>query len=137
MALLVALFASSFKDGPSWSLTHRIWHGPLAGIAMSNERASQIAAVEAQGRRWVRPADRVLVFNAPGAYLLVGGRAYTNAVWLHFGPGDGNTVTYYVKRGHHPNIQLVSRSIVASSGGTTLARAKDPRSFPEEQLPRG
>ena len=104
VALLVALFASSFKDGPSWSLTHRIWHGPLAGIAMSNERASQIAAVEAQGRRWVWLAHWVLVFNVLGAYLLVGGRAYTNAVWLHFAPGDGNTVTYYVKRGHHPYI---------------------------------
>ena len=67
----------------------------------------------------------MLVFNAPGAFLLVGGRAYTNAVWLHFGPGDGNTVTYYVKRGHHPDIVLVSRSIVASSGENSAGTCQD------------
>ncbi len=126
LVLLVALFASSFKDGASWSLTHRIWHGPLAGIATSDQRAAEIAAVEAQGRRWVRPHDRVLVFNSPLAYVLVGGRMFTNADWLQSGHSDQVTVDYFARKHRTPDVVFLSSGIAARSGGPALTNTNDP-----------
>ena len=126
VVLLVALFASSFKDGASWSLTHRIWHGPLAGIATSDRRAAEIAAVEAQGRRWVRPHDRVLVFNSPLAYALVGGRMFTNADWLQSGHSDQVTVDYFARQHRAPDVVFLSSGIAARSGGSALTDTNDP-----------
>jgi hypothetical protein len=126
LVLLVALFASSFKDGASWSLTHRIWHGPLAGIATSDQRAAEIAAVEAQGRRRVRPHDRVLVFNSPLAYVLVGGRMFTNADWLQSGHSDQVTVDYFARKHRTPDVVFLSSGIAARSGGPALTNTNDP-----------
>ena len=120
LVMLVALFASSFKDGAPWKLTDHIWHGPLAGIATTDQRAAQIAVVEAQGRRWVGGHDRVLVFDAPLAYALVGGRIDTNAVWLQSGPSDQATVDYFSRTGRLPDVVLLSSGIVARSGGPAL-----------------
>jgi hypothetical protein len=126
LVLLVALFSNSFKDGASWSLTHRIWHGPLAGIATTNQRAAQIAAIEDQGQRWVGASDRVLVFNNPLAYLLVGGRIYTNAVWLQAGRSDRETVDYFARQHNTPDVVFLSRGLAERNGGTALVRTNDP-----------
>jgi 4-amino-4-deoxy-L-arabinose transferase-like glycosyltransferase len=124
--VLIALFSSSFQDGRPLTLSIHIWHGPLAGITTSDGQAARIAAVEALGRRWVGPRDRVLVFSAPLVYLLVGGRIDTNAVWLDQGASDARTVQYYVGGHAAPDVVLVSDSIVARNGGRALTGAHDP-----------
>ena len=108
------LLTISFKDAPPLQLEHRIGHGALAGIATTDERAAQIEAFEALGRRWVREDDRILVFGAPLVYLLVGGRITTNAVWLSSGPSDRYTVQYFEERGGWPD--KASSAGVFSSG---------------------
>jgi hypothetical protein len=97
--LVVMLFSLSFKDGAPLRLEHRFWHGPLAGIATTDQNARRISLVAQGGRRWVRAGDRVLVFNDPLAYLLVGGRIYTNAVWLEPGVSDSATIAYFRREG--------------------------------------
>lgn len=117
--LVVMLFSLSFKDGAPLRLEHRFWHGPLAGIATTDQNARRISLVAQGGRRWVRAGDRVLVFNDPLAYLLVGGRIYTNAVWLEPGVSDSATIAYFRREGRLPDVAFVAQSLIARgvSGG--------------------
>jgi hypothetical protein len=105
------LFSVSFKEGAPLRLDHRFTSGPLAGIVTSDKRAAEIAAVEAVARKWVRPDDRVLVFNAPLAYLLAGGHSATNAAWLAHGPSDRYTVEYF-DRHAWPDVAFVSHGLL-------------------------
>jgi 4-amino-4-deoxy-L-arabinose transferase-like glycosyltransferase len=105
------LWTVSFKEGPPLRLAHRFTSGPLAGIATSEERAAEITAVETQARKWVRPGDRVLVFNAPLAYLLARGEITTNAAWLARGPSDRYTVEYF-DRHSWPDVAFVSQGLL-------------------------
>jgi hypothetical protein len=114
------LLTISFKDDRPLQLHHRFLHGPLAGIATTDQNAAQIAAFEALGRRWVRKGDRVLVFNAPLVYLLVGGRITTNAVWLSAGPSDRYTVQYFEQHGW-PDKALVGRRLLEQPASTDPA----------------
>jgi len=84
----------------------------------TDERAAQIAAFETLGRRWVRRHDRVLVFNSPLSYLLVGSRIATNAVWLSAGPSDRYTVQFFDQHHSWPDKALVSRGLLQEAAST-------------------
>ncbi len=105
------LWSVSFKEGAPLRLDHRFTTGPLAGIATSDEQAAKIEAVQDVARRWVRPDDRVLVFNAPLAYLLAGGDITTNAAWLARGPSDHYAVEYFDRRSW-PDVAFVSHGLL-------------------------
>lgn len=119
------LLTISFKDGSPLQLNHRIRQGPLAGIATTDQRAADIAAIEALGRRWVRQDDRVLVFNAPLVYLLVGGRITTNAVWLSPGPSTRYAVQYFDRCDSWPDRAFVSKRFLETPTSTDPA-LRDP-----------
>jgi hypothetical protein len=119
------LMAYAFKEGSPLHLNHRIAHGPLAGIATTDQRAAQLAAYEALGRRWVRKDSRVLVFNAPLVYVLVGGRMTTNAVWLSAGPSDRYTVEYFARHHDWPDVAFVSKRLLEQPASTGPAQS-DP-----------
>ncbi len=68
----------------------------------------------------------MLVFDAPLAYALVGGRIDTNAVWLQSGPSDQATVDYFSRTRHLPDVVLLSSGIVARRGGPALRQTSDP-----------
>ena len=123
-AALFMLWSISFKDAAPLQLGHRFTSGPLAGIATSDEYAARIEAVDAVARRWVRQDSRVLVFNAPLAYLLAGGDVTTNAAWLARGPSDRYTVEYF-DRHAWPDVAFVSRGLLDPKNESTdpLVRA--------------
>jgi hypothetical protein len=123
MACMAAsmLLTISFKDGPPLQMHHRIGHGPLAGIATTDQRAAQIAEIETLGRRWVGANDRVLVMNNPIVYLLVGGRITTNATWLSSGPSDRYTVEYFARIHAWPDVVFVGSKLLQQPASTDPA----------------
>lgn len=115
LALLVAmLFATSYRDGEPYYLRRRITSGAAAGILTGAQQAWRMEALEALRRAGLGPDDRVLVLGGPGAYLLVGGRMDTNAVWLADGPSDAETVRYFERRGGEPRMVLVAEDLRAA-----------------------
>ncbi len=124
--LLVLLFATSFKDEPPLSLTHRFDSGALAGIATTPMRAADIARIEEAGRRWIGDGDRVLVVGRPLGYLVLPGRITTNAAWLVVGPSDRYTVEYFERTGELPDVAFINRSLIEIPGGIEAAATGDP-----------
>jgi hypothetical protein len=68
----------------------------------------------------------VLVFNSPLAYVLVGGRMFTNADWLQSGHSDQVTVDYFARKHRTPDVVFLSSGIAARSGGPALTNTNDP-----------
>lgn len=124
--LVVMLFARSYGDGPIALLDTRIRSGAAAGILASEERARAIASDEALGTRWVAADDRVLVVGSPLSYLLVGGRMFTNAVWLNVGPSDQATLDYFERKGAVPDVVFVARTLTRTEGGLEARAGTDP-----------
>ncbi|MHB1340997.1 MAG: hypothetical protein ACYC77_07725 [Coriobacteriia bacterium] len=125
--LLLSLFATSFKDDAPLALDTRVDSGAFAGIRTTAKRADDIAVIEDVGLRYVATRDtRVLVIAHPAAYLLVGGRMHTNAVWLAVGSPDSYTVEYFERSGTAPDVVLIARSLLATNGGLASAAIDDP-----------
>ena len=55
----------------------------------------------------VRPTDRVTFLGERNGYLLVGGRPYTNAVWLYVGPSDSAALDYFARHDGMPDVVFV------------------------------
>ena len=124
--LIVMLFARTFKDANPLDLHERIRHGAAAGVVTTEARARAIAADEAIGSRWVAEDDGVLVIASPLSYLLVGGRARTNAIWLNIGPSDQAAVDYFERTGKRPDVIFVALSVVEAEGGLEARAPEDP-----------
>jgi len=124
--LLLSLFATSFKDDAPLALDTRVDSGAFAGIRTTMSRAVDIAAIEDLGRRNVAAGTtRVLAIANPAAYLLVGGRMQTNAVWLAVGPSDSYTVEYFLRTGA-PDVVLIAGSLITDADSPAAAAADDP-----------
>lgn len=123
--LVSLLFATSFSESPPLGLRSRFTSGALAGIATTPERKADIERIADAGKRWSEPSDDVLVVGRPLGYLLVPGRAHTNAVWLATGASDQYTVDYFARTGA-PDVVYINRSVLSSAGGLDAAAAKDP-----------
>lgn len=121
-ALLTATVWAEFP-GPA---TARMDHGPYAGIAVTARRRAQLLALEAAGRDYVKPTDKVLFIGEPEGYLLVGGVIDTPAVWLVLGPVDRLVLSDLTARGMLPDVVFVDDTGVNQLGGVATAAAKDP-----------
>lgn len=124
-AFVVLLFATAFGDASPLTLDRRFASGALAGIATTSERMAVIDRIVSAGARWSTPTDTVLVAGRPLGYLLVPGRARTNAIWLVMGPSDRYTVEYFSEHGA-PDVVYINRSVIDSVGGLERAAGKDP-----------
>lgn len=125
--LLLTLFATSFKDDAPLALDTRVSSGAFAGIRTTSARAESIAVIEDIGKRYVTPSETgVLVVANPAAYLLVGGRMQTNAVWLAIGSSDSYTVEWFDAHGGDPDVVLLARSLIESKGGLASSAVDDP-----------
>ncbi len=107
--VVVMLFATAFQDGFPVDMKASITHGAYAGMRTIPYRAKELEAIEAVGRRCMRPDDSVLVFRAPGVYLLLPGRILTSATWLEKGPSDHFALEYLARRNDMPTIVVAQR----------------------------
>jgi hypothetical protein len=97
-------------------LTQRVAEGPYAGLLTTPERAEMLRRFHADVTHFIRPDDRLLVFNDwPGGYLLAGVRPATNSVWLP--PSSASAATdrkstfeYWKKTGRRPDVVLLMKA---------------------------
>lgn len=127
VVLLLALFATSFKDDAPLALDTRVESGAFQGILTTATRAESIAVIEDIGRRYVASEETgVLVIANPAAYLLVGGHMRTNAVWLALGESDSYALEWFESHGGEPDVVLIARSLIEAQGGMASAAPDDP-----------
>jgi len=77
-------------DVPYSALTSRFDSGPWWGIKVTPERRAQVDSLAAGLRATARPGDKLLVlYVAPGYYLLWNGPVAAYAYWMDSGPNGG------------------------------------------------
>ena len=109
LLVLVALLAGTvFKRTSPLALDSRLATGPYAGLAIDRGRASAIRDLTAAGQKWVRPDATVFVIAGPGIYPIVGGRAYTPALWDTSGPQALGTIEYFDERRAWPDVAFIN-----------------------------
>jgi hypothetical protein len=105
LAIVVGMvWSESVDNGRPLAMSGYLDHGAYAGMHMSPERAQQILDLEAAARKWVKPGDRVTFYGERQSYLAVGGRIYTNAVWLYPAPSDIYALRYFAAHGGMPDV---------------------------------
>ena len=72
------------------------------------------------------PGSTVVFLGQRAAYMLVGGRAYTNVTWLTPTHADGATISYYERHGGLPTVAFVDDIDIRREGGYARARLVDP-----------
>jgi hypothetical protein len=110
LLLLIAtgmLWSESVDNGRPLAMSGSIDHGMYAGMHMSPIRQKEILDLEAAAHRWVRPDSRVTFYGERQGYLAVGGRIYTNAVWLYPARSDWYALSYFDKHGAMPDVVFV------------------------------
>ena len=123
-ALVIALgmlYATSIDDSRPRLMTAVMDHGAYVGMRMSPDRYRELVDMEAAGRRWVRPGDRVTFYGERQGYLLTGGQIYTNAVWLYLSPSDRFALDYFQQHGGLPDV------IFADEHGMRMRQQDDYR----------
>jgi hypothetical protein len=122
------LFTTTVDDRRPMTLHSGVNYGPFALMRMSPARRDELLAVQAAGRQYVRPSDRVTFLGERNGYLLVGGRPYTNAVWLYVGPSDSAALDYFAQHGGMPDVVFVDHmALVKEQQPSYQAAAKtDP-----------
>jgi hypothetical protein len=126
LGLVALLSLHTFKDGRPFELNARIPSGPLAGLATTAANRDWILGMQAMGARLVDPDDRVFVVGRPIGYLLLGGRMYTNAVWLNLGKTDTYAPGYFDKQGVYPDHIFIASSVFDRYGSVQDAGGHDP-----------
>jgi hypothetical protein len=124
--VLGMLFLAGADDAMPLKLTAMIDHGVYAGVHTLPMRRELVLRVESAGRRWVRPGDRVTFLGGQTAYQLVGGRIYTNAVWLNKGPSDEWAIRYFQRHGGEPDVVFVDIAAYRRVGGPDKFQRHDP-----------
>ena len=123
---LFMLYATVFDDVTLDQPRTLVTSGPYAGVTMGVERWRQIEGLVAAGRRFVGPRTTVVFLGQRAAYMLVGGRPYTNVTWLTPTRSDGASLVYYARHGGLPQIAFVDDVDIHREGGYARAPAKDP-----------
>lgn len=106
-SVIVLLFATALDDGSPLTFHSRINQGAYAGMRMSAMRRAELVDLREAGRKYIEPGDRVTFLGERTGYLLVGGRPYTNAVWLYPGASDAAALAYFARRGAMPDVVFV------------------------------
>ena len=104
IVVLGMLWSESVDNGKPFEMSGYINHGMYAGMHLTPTRQQQVLDLEAAGRRWVKPDSKVTFYGERQAYLAVGGRIYTNAVWLYPSPSDWYTLHYFDQHGAMPDV---------------------------------
>ena len=105
IAIVVGLlWSQSIDDGLPLAMSGYMNHGLYAGMHMSPGRERELLALEAAGQRWVRPDSRVTFYGERQAYLVSGGRIYTNAVWLYPSETASFALAYFAEHGAYPDV---------------------------------
>ena len=128
LALVAAgalLTATVWAEFPGWT-TVRVNHGAYAGIAVTDRRRAQLLELEAAGRAYVSPHDKVLFLGEPEGYLLVGGVIDTPSVWIVPGPVDRIVLSHLEESGSMPDVVFVDELGVRRLGGWSAATRIDP-----------
>ena len=105
IAIVVGLlWSESIDDGRPVAMSGYMNHGLYAGMHMSPGRERELLALEAAGKRWVRTDSRVTFYGERQAYLVSGGRIYTNAVWLYPSETASFALAYFAEHGAYPDV---------------------------------
>jgi hypothetical protein len=102
--VLGLLWSESIDNGPPLRMTGFVSDGMYAGMHMTQFRVDQIEELEAASRRWVKPESKVTFYGERQAYLCIGGRIYTNAVWLYPSKSDRFSLQYFRAHGGMPDV---------------------------------
>lgn len=106
-AVVLLLFTASLDDARPGSLHAGFAAGPYAAMHMSAERYAEMHGLQDVAAKYVGPRDHVTFLGERTGYLLVGGKPYTNAVWLYPGPSDRAVLGYFARRGDLPEVVFV------------------------------
>jgi hypothetical protein len=106
-AVVLLLFTASLDDARPGSLHSGFRSGPYAAMHMSWVRYTEMHGLQEVAAKYVRPRDHVTFLGERTGYLLVGGRPYTNAVWLYPGRSDRITLSYFARRRDLPEVVFV------------------------------
>jgi hypothetical protein len=125
--LIVLLTITPFRNPWPWTLTQRIRSGAFAGVWANPQRAGQIEAVMAAGRRWVPRGGKVLFMGLPGSYLLVDAKIDTNVEWLEpYGEANRRSVEWLQRRGGLPDTVFIAADYPRQAGGFDNLGRTDP-----------
>jgi hypothetical protein len=103
------LWSESVDNGRPAEMSVVIDHGMYAGMHTTPQRQKEIQGLEAAGRKWVTPTSLVTFYGERQGYLAVGGRIYTNAVWLYPSRSDRYALAYFREHGGTPDVIFVDR----------------------------
>jgi hypothetical protein len=120
------LYATVYGDAPIGAPRTLVTSGPYAGITMGVERRRQIEGLATAGKTFVPRDSTVLFLGQRAAYMLVGGRPYTNVTWLIPTRHDGASITYFAQHGGLPRIAFVDDTDIRREGGYPKAPTVDP-----------
>lgn len=127
IAVLGLLYSTIFGDAGLLLPRDYVPSGPYAGITTSVQHAADVRAITAAGQRYVKPGDRVLMLGIRDAYLMVGGRIDTPAVWLPPQQSDAAAIEYFSRPGNAwPDIVFVDDSPIIQDGGYVEHAQRDP-----------
>lgn len=101
------VWSESVDNGRPQNMTAVVSGGMYAGMHTTPERQREILALEATGKRLVRPTSRVTFYGERQGYLAVGGQIYTNAVWLYPSRSDGYALDYFEEHKAMPDVIFV------------------------------
>lgn len=96
-----------FKTGLPWHMTYRVTGGAYAGLVVDERMGEVIETLREDTRSLIAEDTEVFVIGNPGAYPVVGGRAYTPVLWHISGPVAGRTIQYFDERGRWPEVVVL------------------------------
>ena len=103
------LWSESVDNGRPLAMSAVMDHGMYAGMHMSPVRRQEIVGLEAAGKRWVQPDSLVTFYGERQGYLAVGGKIFTNAVWLYPSRSDWYALSYFKERDETPDVIFVDQ----------------------------